>query len=188
MQQPVRITFKEMEPSDAVQKWVEEHAAKLEKFYEPIVHCDVVVEAPHRHSHHGRLYAVRIDITVPGGQVVVSHQGPKDHAHENIYVALRDAFRAAQRQLQDLVRKRRGKVKHHEPPRRAQVTKHYLAEDYGFLEGPDEVEVYFHRNAVLNAAFDDLRIGSLVRYVLAEGEGEAGPQASTVELIGEVES
>jgi ribosomal subunit interface protein len=186
MQQPVRLTFQEMEPSDAVAKWVEEHAAKLEKFYAPIVHCDVVIEAPHRHSQHGRLYAVRIDITVPGDEIVVSHQGPKDHAHEDIYVALRDAFHAARRQLKNVARKQRGRVKRHELPPHAQVTKHYIAEDFGFLEGPDEVEVYFHRNAVLNAAFDDLRIGSLVRYVLAEGEGEAGPQASTVELIGGV--
>jgi len=56
------------------------------------------------------------------------------------------------------------------------------------IEAPhDEVEVYFHRKAVLDEAFDDLHIGSLVRYVLAEGEGEAGPQASAVQLIGEVE-
>jgi len=187
MQQPLRITFKEMEPSDAVEKWVEEHAAKLEKFCEPIVNCHVVIEAPHRHSQHGRLYAVRIDIAVPDEEIVVSHQGPKDHAHEDVYVALRDAFHAARRQLQDVARKQRGKVKRHELPRRRQVTKHYLAEDYGFLEGHDEVEVYFHRNGVLDEAFEELQIGSLVRYVLAEGEGEAGPQASTVELIGELE-
>jgi ribosomal subunit interface protein len=187
MQHPVRITFKEMEPSDAIQTWVEEHATNLEKFYDPIIHCHVVIEAPHRHSHHGRLYDVRVDITVPGDEIVVSHQGPKDHAHEDIYVALRDAFHAARRQLQDVARKQRGKVKRHELPLHARVTKLYLAKDYGFLEGHDEVEVYFHRNAVLDEAFDDLHIGSLVRYVLAEGEGEAGPQASTVELIGEVE-
>jgi ribosomal subunit interface protein len=187
MQQPIRITFKEMEPSDAIETWVEEHAAKLEKFYDPIVHCHVVIEAPDRHSHHGGLYGIHIDITVPGEEIVVSHQGPKDHAHEDVYVALRDAFRAARRQLQDVARKQRGQVKHHELPQRARVTKLYLAEDYGFLEGHDELEVYFHRNAVLHEAFDDLRIGSLVRYALAEGEGEAGPQASAVDLIGEVE-
>jgi len=187
MQHPLQITFKEMEPSEAVEKWVEERAAKLEKSYAPIIHCHVVIEAPHRRSRHGRLYGIRIDITVPGGEVVVSQQGPKDHAHEDVYVALRDAFRAARRQLQDVARKQRREVKRHEPQRRAQVTKLYLAEGYGFLEGSDEVEVYFHRNAVLHGAFDDLRIGSLVRYVLAEGEGKAGPQASTVELIGEVE-
>ena len=188
MQQPVRITFKEMEPSDAVETWVETHAAKLEKFYSPIIHCNVVIEAPDRHSQHGGLYGVHIDITIPGHEVVVSHQGPKDQAHEDVYVALRDAFRAARRQLQDVARKQRGQVKHHELPQHARVTKLYLAEDYGFLEGQDEVEVYFHRNAVVRGAFDDLHIGSLVRCVIAEGEGEAGPQASTVELIGEAAS
>ena len=188
MKQPVRITFKDMEPSEAIESWVNEHAAKLEKFYDPIVHCHVVIEAPHRHSIHGRLYGIRVDITVPGDEVVVSHQGPKDHAHEDVYVALRDAFRAARRQLQDVARKQRGQVKHHELPQHARVTKLYLAEDYGFLEGHDEVEVYFHRNAVVHGAFDDLHIGSLVRCVIAEGEGEAGPQASTVELIGEAAS
>jgi len=101
------------------------------------------------------------------------HQGPKDHAHEDVYVALRDAFKAARRQLQDSIRKKRGKVKQHEAPPHARVTKLYLAEDYGFLEGHDEVEIYFHRNAVLHGAFDDLSIGTLVRYVLAEGEGRA---------------
>ena len=187
MQQPVRITFKEMEPSDAIEARVREHTAKLEKFHDEIIHCDVVIEAPHRHSQHGRLYNIRLDIGIPSGEVVVSHQGPKDQAHEDVYVALRDAFRAARRQLQDAIRKRRGKVKRHDQPLHARVIKHFMAEDYGFLEGHDEVEVYFHRNAVLHDAFDDLRIGSLVRYVLAEGEGETGPQASTVELIGQLE-
>lgn len=187
MQQALQITFKDMEPSEAIEKWVGQHAAKLEKFYSPIIRCQVVIEAPHRHSHHGRLYSVRIDITVPGDEILATHQGRKDHAHEDVYVALRDAFDAARRQLQDVARKQRGAVKQHKPLPHARVTKHNRAEGYGFLEGLDEVEVYFHRNAVLDDAFDDLHIGSLVRYVLAEGEGEAGPQASTVELIGEVE-
>ena len=187
MQQPVQITFKEMEHSDAVEARVREHVAKLEKFYDPIISCHVVVEAADRHSNQGGLYRVRIDINVPRDEIVVSHQGPKDQAHEDVYVAIRDAFRAARRQLQDSLRKKRGKVKHHELPQHARVTKLYTVEDYGFLEGHDEVEVYFHRNAVLHNAFDDLSIGSLVRYVLAEGEGQAGPQASTVEVIGAVE-
>jgi ribosomal subunit interface protein len=187
MQEPLQITFKELEHSDAIEAWVREHAAKLEKFYEPIIRCHVVIETPDRHSHHGQLYGVRIELTVPGDEIVVSHQGPKDHAHEDVYVALRDAFKAARRQLQDSIRKKRGKVKQHEAPQHARVTKLYLAEDYGFLEGHDEVEIYFHRNAVLHGAFDDLSIGTLVRYVLAEGEGEAGPQASTVEVLGELQ-
>lgn len=187
MQQPVQITFKEIEHSDAIEARVREHVAKLEKFHDPIISCHVVVEAADRHSRHGGLYHVRLDISVPGDEIVVSHQGPKDQAHEDVYVALRDAFRAARRQLKSSLRKKRGRVKHHELPQHAKVTKLYLAEDYGFLEGTDEVEVYFHRNAVLNDAFEDLSIGSLVRYVLAEGEGLEGPQASTVKVIGEAE-
>ena len=187
MQQALQITFKEMEPSDAIETWVREHAAKLEKFYEPIIHCHVLIEAPHRHSHHGGLYEVRIDMTVPGEEVVVSHQGPKNQAHEDIYVALRDAFRAARRQLQDLRRKQRREIKHHDLPPQARVTKLFPADDYGFIESHDALEVYFHRNAVLDGAFDVLTVGSVVRYVLAEGEGKAGPQASTVELIREMD-
>jgi ribosomal subunit interface protein len=187
VQQPLQITFKEMEPSEAVERWVRENAAKLEKFYEPIVHCQVVIEAPHRHSHHGGLYEIRIDLTVPGNEIVVSHQGPRNQAHQDIYVALRDAFRAARRQLQDVRRKQRREVKRHDGAPQARVTKLFPADHYGFIESPDALEIYFHRNAVLHGAFDILTIGSVVRYVLAEGEGQAGPQASTVELSGELD-
>ena len=116
MQQPLQITFKEMKHSDAIEARVREYAAKLEKFYEPIVHCHVVIEAPDRHSNHGGLYRIHLDVTVPGDEIAVSHQGPKNHAHEDVYVALRDAFRAARRQLQDSLQKKRGKVKRHSPP------------------------------------------------------------------------
>ncbi len=186
MQQPLQITFKEMESSASIEAWVRENAAKLEKFYQPITHCHVVVEAPHRHSNQGRLYDVRMDITVPGGEIVVSHQGPKDHAHEDVYVALRDAFRAARRQLQEIAHKQRREVKHHALPTHARITKLFPTDDYGFLED-QSLEIYFHRNAVLNGAFENLSVGAVVRYVLAEGEGKAGPQASTVELIGKVD-
>ncbi|MGD8318120.1 MAG: HPF/RaiA family ribosome-associated protein [Myxococcales bacterium] len=187
MQQALQITFKEMEPSEAVERYVHEHGAKLEKFYDPIIHCHVVIEAPHRHSHHGSLYEIRIDLTVPGHEIIVSHQGPRNQAHQDIYVALRDAFRAARRQLQDFKRKQRREVKHHDEAPQARVVKLFPAEDYGFIESEEALEVYFHRNAVLDGAFDILSIGSVVRYVLAEGEGQAGPQASTVELIGVLE-
>jgi ribosomal subunit interface protein len=183
MAEPVQITFKDMPPSPAIEAWIREHASKLTRYHDHIVHCQVVVEAPHRHQQRGHLYNVRLDITVAGGEVVVSHQGPKDEAHRDVYVALRDAFHAARRQLQDQVRKQRGKVKHHTEPAHGRVTKLFPHEGYGFLETPDELEVYFHENSVLGAAFSDLDVGTKVRFVLAEGEGEAGPQASTVEVL-----
>jgi len=181
--EPIQITFKDMPPSPAIEAWIRERASRLNRYHDRIVHCHVVVEAPHRHQQRGHLYNVRLDITVAGGEVVVSHQGPKDEAHRDVYVALRDAFRAARRQLQDQVRKQRGAVKRHDEPARGRVTKLFPHERYGFLETSDALEVYFHENAVVGAGFSDLVVGTKVRFVLAEGEGEAGPQASTVEAL-----
>jgi ribosome-associated translation inhibitor RaiA len=75
----------------------------------------VSVEAPHKHHHKGKLYAVHIDLRVPGGEIVASREPGQDHSHEDVYVAVRDAFDAVGRQLQDLTRIRQGQVKHHEP-------------------------------------------------------------------------
>ena len=91
MQLPLQITFRNMDPSDAVEANVREKAAKLDGFLENIMACRVVVEAQHRHHHKGNLYSARIDITVPGHEIVVSRTPGKDHAHEDVYVAVRDA-------------------------------------------------------------------------------------------------
>ncbi|HUU24039.1 MAG TPA: HPF/RaiA family ribosome-associated protein, partial [Methyloceanibacter sp.] len=71
-------------------------------------------EAPHRHHHKGKLYSVHIDISVPGKDLVVDRAKPLDHAHEDVYLAVRDAFNAAVRQLEDYTRRVRGEVKTHE--------------------------------------------------------------------------
>jgi ribosome-associated translation inhibitor RaiA len=71
------------------------------------------VEAPHRHHHKGKLYSVRVDISVPGKDVVVDRAKPINQAHEDVYVAVRDAFDAAVRRLEDQTRKMRGSVKTH---------------------------------------------------------------------------
>ena len=98
MQIPLQISFRNMDPSPKA--IVREKAAKLDRF-----------EAPHRHHHKGKLYKVRIDIGMPGNDVHVNQEGPKNQAHEDVYVAIRDAFDAAVRQLEDHARKLRGDVK-----------------------------------------------------------------------------
>ena len=113
MQIPLQISFDGMEPSPAVEARIREKAAKLERFYDRIVGCRVVVEAPHRHQHKGKLYNVRIDISVPGKRLQVGHTGPHNQTHEDIYVAMRDAFNAAGRLLEDHARRMRGEVKTH---------------------------------------------------------------------------
>lgn len=114
---PLDISFRNMDPSPAVETRIREKAAKLGRLYSRIIGCTVVVEAPHRHHHKGKLYSVHIDISVPGKDLVVDRAKPLDHAHEDIYLAVRDAFKAAERRLEDHARRMRGDVKTHNAPR-----------------------------------------------------------------------
>jgi ribosomal subunit interface protein len=112
MQVPLQITIRDMESSDALETHIREKAQKLDEFFDRIMSCRVVVEMPHKHHHQGKQFNVRIDIGVPGNEIVVN----RDHS-EDVYVALRDAFNAAKRQLEDYARKVRGDVKTHESKR-----------------------------------------------------------------------
>lgn len=120
-----------MQPSDAMTARVHEEAARLDGFFPRITSCRVVVEAPHRHHKWGELFHVRIDLGVPGRELVVSHEPSlravlrhddeaalKKHSeihpeHKDVYVAIRDAFASARRQLQDYGKRLRGEVKTH---------------------------------------------------------------------------
>ena len=184
MQLPLQISFRDMEPSAAVEAKIRERAGKLDRYYDRIMGCRVVVEAPHRRHHQGKLFHVRIDLTVPNGELLVTREPAERHAHEDVYVAIRDAFDAAQRRLAAHASRQRGDVKLHEAPAHARVAKLFPAEGYGFIETPDAREIYFHRNSVLDEAFDALEVGSEVRFV--EEAGERGPQASTVRLVGKL--
>ncbi|MDH3872304.1 MAG: HPF/RaiA family ribosome-associated protein [Gammaproteobacteria bacterium] len=114
MQIPLQIIFHNMEPSDAVEANIKEKAAKLERFSDKITSCRVTVEAPHKHHHKGNIYHIAVDIVVPDAEVVVSRSPQDNHAHEDIYVAIRDSFNSARRQLEDYELKRRGKIKSHQ--------------------------------------------------------------------------
>ncbi len=177
MQLSLQVTLRDISPSAAVEDYIRERAAKLDAFYEKIMSCRVVVEAPVRHHRKGGPYKVRIDLTVPGDELVVNRQSDDD-----LYVAIRDAFDAARRRLEDYARRQRGSVKAHEAPPQARVSKLFPEEGYGFLETPDGSEIYFHRNSVLGEGFERLEIGTEVRFV--EEQGEQGPQASTVTIVG----
>lgn len=103
MEVTLQITTRDIPHSDALESHIREKAAKLEKFYPHIMSCRIVVELPHKHHHQGRLFDVHIDMTVPGGELVVNRV-----ANEDAYVAVRDAFDAAKRQLEDYGRKQHG--------------------------------------------------------------------------------
>lgn len=183
MQIPLQITFEGgLESSEALRARIEREAAKLEKFHDRITSCRVaVIGRSHRHRQ-GDLYAVRLQITGPGvADVVVDRNPPADHAHEDAFVAVRDAFAAARRRLQDRHRKLQGAVKVHEEPPTGRITRLLPVDGYGFLESADGREIYFHRNSLLNGDFERLSVGDQVRF--HERVGEKGPVASTVHLV-----
>ncbi len=182
MQLPLQITFRNMDSSEAVQARVRSEAERLDTLYDQIMRCCVVVEADHKHRHKGNIYHVRIDLTVPGGELVASREPEQHHAHEDVYVAVRDAFNAACRQLKASARRRRREVKTHEVPPHGRISELFTDKGYGKIESSDGREIYFHENSVLNAEFDKLEVGTQVRF--AEEEGDKGPQASTVKVEG----
>jgi ribosomal subunit interface protein len=182
MKLPLQITFRHMEKSEALEDDIRDKAHKLDQYCDQIMSCRVTVDTPHHHHHQGSLYRISIDLTVPGGEIVASREADEHHAHEDPYVATRDAFNAVQRQLEDYVRKHQQKVKLHEAPPHGTVLRMLPEENYGIIQSSTGKEVYFHRNSVLHDDFDSLTVGCEVRY--AEEEGEQGPQASTVSPIG----
>lgn len=110
---PVQITFRNMNPSAAVDAAIRERAEKLDRFHPGIIACRVAVEAA-RHRHiKGSIYDVRVDVTVPGGEIVARSETAAPTPHENVFVAVRDAFDEARRRLEDHARRLRGEVKSH---------------------------------------------------------------------------
>jgi ribosomal subunit interface protein len=99
MQMPIQITYRDIPHSDALDTHIREKAQKLEQFFSGLIGCRVVVEQPGKHQQQGKPYKIHIDLTVPGSEIVVDR-----HENEDVYVALRDAFDAAKRRLEDYVR------------------------------------------------------------------------------------
>jgi len=200
MQLPLQITFRNMERVAGIEELLRAEAEKLETFYNQIMGCRVAVEMPHGHHGKGNLYHIRIDLTLPGKELVIKHEpglskgirqaGGREMQkrlevgapHRDLRLAIRDAFKVAGRRLQDYARRQRGDVKTHEAPSIGRVSKLLLGEGYGFLITPDGREVYFHERSVLNRGFRRLKVGSEVSFV--EEQGENGPQASTVRISG----
>lgn len=177
MRLPIEITVHGMGHSDAVEAKIRQRTERLNQFCPSISRCEVWINAPHGHHRKGALYDIRIRLTVPGEELVVDHQPERD----DVYVAIRETFDAARRQLEDYERRVGGQVKAHEELPRAMVEKLFPIEGYGFLKTPEGREIYFHQNSLRDCALEDLRIGTPVAFT--EEEGLQGPQASAVRVL-----
>ena len=107
MQVPLQIKFRFMEPIAFLEARVRERCHKLQRFAEYVTSCRVIIEAQHGQQRKDKLYRVIIDITLPGEEIITSHYPAQDQAHENVNVAIRDAFDAARHQLEAYARRRR---------------------------------------------------------------------------------
>src|SRR5437868_3577320 len=155
MRLPLEIVARNIDLTGPARLEIEERASKLDQFYDRIMRCRVTVEGPGRHHLQGTC-GLRLDITVPGKEIVISRQSGED-----ILEAIKEAFGAAERRIEDHIRRARRLVKTHEGPPRARVSRLFPEEGYGFLETPDGRELYFHRNSVVGAGFDRLTLGAL---------------------------
>ena len=175
---PLQITFRGIPPSEFVEARIREKANKLERFHSHIISCRIAVEAEHRSHHQGNQYHIRIDITTPRKELVISREHHDKQAYEDVYVAIRDAFAAAIRQLEDYTQIQQGKVKTHDLQNTGTILRLLPEKDHGFITAADGHEIYFHRNSVTGKGFDQLAIGDEIRYI--EETDDLGPQASIV--------
>lgn len=180
MQIPPEISLRRVPRPEALLETIYERADWLERFHPRITSCRVLVEPSHLRHHEGNLFHVRIDVTVPGQEIVVKRDPPEHQAHEDLDVAVHDAFDAVRRRLQDDRRERRWPRHPRMRPARGRVVRVNGFEGFGFIEDEDGHEVYFHRNSVLGGAFERLDVGT--RVLFHEEQGNDGPQASTVRV------
>ncbi len=183
MQVPLQVTFEHIAHVDYIEQRVRQEAEKLEQFFDRITSVRVVIGRPQHRHHKGDTYSVRLHLTVPGAaDIAISRDPAATGRHEDVQVTITDAFDAARRQLQDLVRKRQGHVKVHEPQPHGTIRSLVAERDHGFITSADGREIYFHRNSVADDEFDSLELGQEVRF--AESVGDKGPQATFVRPVG----
>lgn len=173
MQLPLQINFRDIDRSDAVEAAIRDKVAKLDRFSEHIIACRVTVGLISKHKHQGKLFNIRVDLTAPGGEIVVNRDRSED-----VYVAIRDAFDAVKRKLEEYARRIRGDVKAHEIESHGRIARLFAGEGYGFIEKADGSELYFHTYNCAHPGFEQLQVGDEVIFI--EEAGGEGPQANRV--------
>jgi cold shock CspA family protein/ribosome-associated translation inhibitor RaiA len=176
------IVWKDLEPSDALERLIYANLEELSELYPNIVAARVAIERPHRHHRHGAHFVVKIELSVPGRMLTATRDPDLHKNYEDAYASVNEAFGTIRRQLEDYVRVRRGFVKERSVGALEGTVQRLLPEmDCGFIDADDGTTVYFHAHSVLDDAWEDLDVGDRVRFHLEYGT--KGPQASSVHVI-----
>jgi ribosome-associated translation inhibitor RaiA/cold shock CspA family protein len=174
MQIPLQISYENVPESAALSAYIRQKADKLEQVYERLTGCRVRVALPHKHSTRGECFEVHVEMSVPGAEPRVGGKNDPD-----VYVALRDAFDAALRQLESLDELRGGRTKNHAELRHGAVVR--LLDGYGFIEDDQGYQYYFSSENMVGSRFDKLAEGAEVRF-LPETASQ-GLQAKRVNVV-----
>lgn len=183
MQLPLEINLRNVRKTKSIESIIQEKVTKLEQVCNYITSCRIAVEKIQKQQKKGNPFRVRIDLNLPPNHEIVVHRESTENDPPYILGALiRDAFDIARRQLQKQIEKQRHEIKVH-PTNEINgiIQKLFREQDYGFIQGLDGTEIYFHRHSVLHGDFNRLEIGTGVRYL--KKDGEDGPQASSVQII-----
>ncbi len=184
MERPLEIAFHNMQPSAPLEAEIRRQVDRLDQRYGRLVGCRVSVEALHQQHQTGNLYEVHVILSVPGRDLAVSrepHKAKERYANPDVHASLREAFKAAERQLESFKAKlREDTTKPTGSALAGQVTLIEPGTDHGFLLNSTGSQLYFHRDSVTTGHFEDLKPGDLVHYV--EEEGDAGPVATKVRI------
>jgi ribosomal subunit interface protein len=156
---PVQITIRDIPGSATLETHIRTKSEKIKQFYTNLTSCRIVVEFEQKHKHRGKLYNIRIDVMVPGKELVTTKKSDED-----VYVAIRDAFDAIIRQLDNYSHKRHGRVKKHNDIMHGHVARIIEEDGFGFIEGTDGNEYYFSVTNVKSPSFERLMIGDAVEY------------------------
>ncbi|MBN8909523.1 MAG: HPF/RaiA family ribosome-associated protein [Rhodospirillales bacterium] len=186
MDRPLEIAFHNLDASPTVEAEIRRRVDKLDRRFGGLVACRVAVEAQHRQHRTGNVFEVHVTLSVPGQDLAVSRQPQKAkerYANPDIHTSIRDAFDAAERQLESY----KGKLREDTSSPSAgavtgQVTLIEPSTNHGFLLTKTGTQLYFHRDSVTNGAFETLKPGDPVHYV--EEASDSGPVATKVRLAG----
>lgn len=181
MHVPLQLQFEDMEADPAIEDKIRSRVDRLERLCDDLISCRVHLARPHEHASSGSPWRMVVELRVPPGHDLVVRKRPGDHdLSDPLETVVNSAFDAAERQLKEVVAKRRHDVKQHPEPW-ALVVRLHPEEDYGFLKTPSGRDIYFHRNSVAGDDFDRIEIGTRVRF--EETMGRDGPQATTVQIL-----
>ena len=184
MDRPLDISFHNIQSSPSLEAEIRQRVEKLERRYKHLIGCRVTVEALHNQHQTGNIHAIHIVLSVPGRDLAVSHdphRAKERYARPDLRSSLRDAFQAAERQLESYKGVQRTDASGPSGSALAgQVAQLLPDADHGFILNNVGTQLYFHRDSVTNGTFEALSVGQPVHYV--EEQGDAGPVATKVRV------